>query len=988
MHEFLNSIADAYLRDPDLRTYTFVFPNVRSKRYFNEYMAARLGVEPREISSLFLTLTELFEKGCGMKMASTERLLFMLYRAYRTVRGDRDVEPFDRFRFWGQMILNDFNDVDRYLANPKELFRNARDYKKIQSFYLTPAQEEIIRTYWGSDPYWQSALKNRDESGELPFWNHVTMKGEPERKFTQLWALLGELYDEFHRLLALTGECYPGMACRAVAESVLLGNPLPFNPRLFIFIGFNRLSHSEHALFRQLARQNKAHFYWDYDAPLMNHRGANTAGRFISTYVEEFRACSPAVEFPPKPAVHRVDVIAVPSAVAQTKVAGRYLTGNDTALVLADSELLVPTVASIPDEYARVNVTMGYPMRFSALAQLFSLLTAMQLRARFDSPGVPTFFHDDVIALTSHPAVQAAFPRECSGLLQFMRERHLFNLPLDSLSADFDALRPLFGTVAKDAGPEAVAAYVNSLLDYAVGSGLVNGIDRECADDLRTLVDQITGCALEFGVDADRRTFFEMIEHALLERTLPLEGESFEAMQVMGILETRALGYPNVVMLSMNDDVFPGSESSRSFIPESLRRAYGLPTRDHLEADSAYHFYRILSHARRMTVIYDARCGGLRTGEESRYVTQLRYGAFPGVEVNVFLGAFPAPLSERMSLIPDGCELSKQIFAETLAHFRNPGQLKAYRLSASDLKSYLNCPLQFFMSKINDINPPEIETEETGAADHGNVIHEVAERVYRFFAARGGEVTRADLDSLVAGGFNNLLERELVRAVNIHFVHYPAMVDGRENAALYDIPLDSKNSIYADALRISLHAMFAREQTPFTIVGTEVPLTFSWPVTDSLSVNFKMIIDRLDKVVEGNSEIYRIIDYKTGGDQTSFPSVESLFEIGNPAQRKAIFQLLVYCEAFLHNHPEVEARCVRPLIFKLKDTEGTDFPPLRMGGRTDGMELDSYGQVRTAFRKELAAMFTDIFDESKPIVRATDPDCCKYCNFMMLCRKF
>lgn len=990
MHEFLNSIADAYLRDPDLRTYTFVFPNVRSKRYFNEYLAGRLGVEPREVSSLCLTLTQLFEKGCGMKMASTERLLFMLYRAYCNVRGRQglEAEPFARFRFWAQMILNDFNDVDKYLADPKELFRNARDYKKIQSFYLTPAQEEIIRTYWGADPYWQSALKNRDEAAELPFWNHVGMKGEPERKFTQLWAVLGELYEEFRRLLAVGNECYPGMAYRAVAESVLLGNDLPFKPRLFIFIGFNRLTHSEHALFRQLARRNLAHFYWDYDALLMTHRHANTAGRFISTYVEEFRACSPAVEFPPRPVSHCVDVIAVPSAVAQTKVAARYLRGNDTALVLADSELLVPTVASIPEEYEHVNVTMGYPMRFSALAQLFSLLTAMQLRARFDAPGVPTFFHDDIVALTAHPAVQAAFPRECGALIQFMRDNYLFNLPLDRLTSDFDALRPLFGAVGKDASVSEVADYVYGFVDYAVSSGMVNGIDRECADDLRTLTGQIVACAEEFGVDADRRTLFEMVENSLNERTLPLEGESFDAMQVMGMLETRALGFPNVVMLSMNDEVFPGTESSRSFIPESLRRAYGLPTRDHLEADSAYHFYRILSHARHLTVIYDARCGGLRTGEVSRYVTQLVYAGFPGVEVNVYLGEFSAPETGRAALIPDGYTMTKTVFADTLARFRDPARIDGYRLSASDLKEYLNCPLQFFLTKINDINPPEPDSEETGAADHGNVVHEVAERIYGFFGRRGGDVTRADLDSLIAGGFDNLLERELVRAVNIHLVHYPSMVDGKENPMLEKIPLDEKNSLYADALRLSLRTMFCKEQTPFAIVGTEVPVAFSWQVSDSLTVNFKMIIDRLDRIVEGNTDIYRIIDYKTGADKTDFPSVESLFEIGNPAQRKAVFQLLVYCAAYLREHPELEARQLRPQIFKLKSMQDTEFPLLKLGSQRSGTDLESYAQVCGEFESRLTEMFERIFDIDAPIEKASDPDCCKYCNFRMLCQKY
>lgn len=982
MHEFLNGIADAYLADPDLRTYTFVFPNIRSMRYFQEYVAAKLEVAPGEVRSLCLTMPELVEKACAMTIAPGEKLLFMLYRAYCNVRGNTAVETFDRFRYWGQMLLKDFNDVDRYLADPKELFRNAKDYKKIQSFYLTPQQESIIRTYWSNDPYWKSALEHRNEAKELPFWNHVVMHGEPERKFTQLWAILGELYDEFHHLLADNGDCYPGMAYRRVAEQLMLGNRLPFNPKLYIFIGFSRLSHSEHAIFNQLNRQGLAHFYWDYDPTLMNHHGANTAARFIKTYVEEFRSAKPGVNCGAPIPVHNVNIIAVPSDIAQTKVAAEYLKDDDTALVLADSELLVPMVASIPERYSHINVTMGFPMRFTSLSQLFSLLTDLQLHARFDGDNQPVFFHDDVVALISHPAFRMAFSQECADLIQHMRNSHLYNLPLSALQNKFKVLLPIFSTISKEATPAEIAARMTSTLQYMSDNGMFTGIDTICLGELLDTIRRITGYATQFGIRADRRTFFEMIGRIIREKTLALEGEKFDAMQVMGILETRSLGFSNVVMLSMNDETFPGGDNSYSFIPETLRRAYGLPTRDHLEADAAYHFYRILSHARTLTLLYDARCGGLRTGQPSRYITQLTYGNFPGVSLKRFAGEFPPPESEREPLIGPDYLTRKSVFADTLRKYSDPAYISTHRISASDLKEYINCPLQFFLQKINDINPPELMKEETGAADHGNVVHEVAERVYNFFKSRRTPVTRADLDSLIDGGFDDLLRRELVRAINIHFMHYPAEVDGRENTQLENIPLDGKNSLYADAIRLSLIAMFGKEQTPFTILGTEVPVEFSWPVGPGLDVNFKMIIDRLDCVVEGNKTIHRIIDYKTGADKTSFDSVDALFETGNyKSQRKAIFQLLVYCAAYLHEHPDLRPDQVRPMIFKLKEVKETEFSNLKIGKS----ELSDYGQVKTEFDAALARMFADIFDLGKPVVRATDPDCCTYCPFKMLC---
>lgn len=982
MHEFLNGIAEAYLHDPDIASYTFVFPNVRSMRYFEEYLMTNMRGESVNVQSLCLTMPELVEKGCGMRIAPSEQLLFILYRAYCNVRGGKNAEPFSKFRYWGQMLLKDFNDVDRYLAEPKELFRNAKDYKKIQSFYLTPQQEEIIRTYWGNDPYWRSALTHRDEAAELPFWNHMSMKGEPERKFTQLWAILGEVYDEFHRLLAKTGECYPGMAYRAVAEQLLRGERLRYNPKLYVFIGFSRLSHSEHAIFQQLNRQGMAHFYWDYDPILMNHREANTAGRFMRTYVEEFRTSKADVDRDARPQTHDVEVIAVPSNIAQTKVAAEMLEDDDTALVLADCELLVPMVASIPERYHHVNVTMGFPMRFTTLSQLFTLLTTMQLRARIDNRGEAIFFHDDVIALTLHPAVQKAFGRECEELISNMRRDYLYNLPRRALTGNTAKLSPLFRTIGKEATPREIEEHIIALLHFMEESGMLGDIDKICLSDLTKTIERIISWAVEYDIQLDRRTLYEMIERIIHDRALALEGESFEAMQVMGVLETRGLSFSNVVMLSMNDSVYPGSENTYSFIPETLRRAYGLPTRDHLEADSAYHFYRILSHARKLTLLYDARTSGLRNGQPSRYITQLIYGKFPGVNLMRYDGEFTAPITTRAPMVGFGYRTDKSIFEDTLEKFSNNEYIETHRLSASDLKEYINCPLQFFLTKINDINPPEMEKEESGAAEHGNVVHTVAQQVYNFFKERNKPVTRDDLDLLVSGGYDNLLERELVRAINIHFLHYPERVDGKENIQLYNIPLDEKNSLYADAIRLSLVAMFKKEQTPFTILGTEVPVKFTWEVSPGVTVNFKMIIDRLDSIVEGNTTIHRIIDYKTGKDETSFASVDSLFEIGNSkTQRKAIFQLLLYCAAYLKTNPGLRADQIRPMIFKLKEVKETEFGCMKSGSG----ELKDYGMVKGAFEEAMIKMFTEIFDISTPIVRAADTDCCKFCPFKQMC---
>lgn len=984
MHEFLNSIASVYAADPQVKSYTFVFPNVRSRTYFQQALAEYMGVEPESTKSMFLTLAQLVEQGCEMRIAPKERLLFILYKAYCNVRRHMGLEPeaFDRFRFWGGMILSDFNDVDRYLADPVQLFRNVGDSKEIQAFYLTPEQEELIKTYWRADPYWQSAFEHRDQLAELPFWNHISRRGEPAKKFTQLWAMLGELYVEFRKLLAKTNECYPGMAYRSVAETLLRGDRLPFNPRLYVFIGFNRLSHAEHAIFRELQRAGLAHFYWDYDPALMNHRGANTAGRFISTYVKDFSTCNPQIRIPLRPAAHSVEIIAVPGAAAQAQIAAKFLSGDETAVVIADAEMLVPTVSAIPEEYERINVTMGYPLRFSALVQLISQLIKMQQRVSYDSAGRAIFFHDDVAELVKHPAVQGAFPEAAADLVPYMRTHRLFNLTLNDLTAEFDCLRPLLGAMSADADAGEVAAYMNALLDYLSDHDMIAGIDTVAFDRIRELIANLAAWSNEYGVKADKRTLLDMLEHSLIETTVPMEGESFEAIQVMGVLETRALGYTNVVMLSMTDANFPGADGGRSFIPESLRRAYGLPTRDHSEADSAYYFYRILSWARSLTLIYDARCGAMRTGQPSRYLTQLVHGNFPGVKVSSRVVGFAPPELSAEST-SDG-SLSKTFLLDRLNAYLNPEEIENSALSASALKTYLNCPKEFFLEKILKLSPPDPIDRETSAADHGNVVHQTAERIYNYFLeTQGGYVTRQDLDLLLAGGFNGLLERELTRAVNVNMLFVkPKLDNGDENPKIYTPITSGEEIFYIDGLRRELHSLFRRESTPLTIVATEKNYRFPLQVSNGRTLNFNMYIDRIDRIEENGKSIVRIIDYKSGNDQTAFSSVDALFEVGKHDLPKAIFQLLVYCEAY-HQITGTPREEIRPMIFKIKQMDAPDFPLLDYAKKP----LENYAQVADEFREHFAGLIDEIFDPALRAPMAEKDANCRYCKLKTkLCR--
>ncbi|MDE5636054.1 MAG: PD-(D/E)XK nuclease family protein, partial [Muribaculaceae bacterium] len=422
-------------------------------------------------------------------------------------------------------------------------------------------------------------------------------------------------------------------------------------------------------IFSVMRDKGAADFFWDYSSPSFDDQ-SNRATRFLKHYVKDFPQPADAVgvgcragEWP------CIEVIGVPSVSGQSKIVSDIVSsllpdggGSDrtllsTAIVLPDENLCLPVINSLPANIREINVTMGFQLRNTPVASLMASIVSMQLRAR-RSRYEDSFFKDDVVAVLSHPLIRSISSVTCDEISKVINSRRLFNVPRGLLlSVEYAPLHPLFELSANPSSSRDVFAFLKRLVTWLLDSVYVRYtvIDDEQEpgdverDDTVAEVTLTAAGALEAGflrhylnaldelqrlqrahlddlnVDLADATVFHLVEKLTAGESVSFEGRPLKGLQVMGMLETRAIDFDNVIITSMNERVFPRKHFSRSFIPPALRRGYGMATVEHQESISAYYFYRLITRARRVFLIYDSRTRGTKSGEPSRYINQLRY---------------------------------------------------------------------------------------------------------------------------------------------------------------------------------------------------------------------------------------------------------------------------------------------------------------------------------------------------------------------------
>lgn len=964
MKPFLYQVATLFYQQygAEIHRLAFVFPNRRAGLFFQKYLSE---ISERPLfSPSILTINDLFMQLSGKHPADKIQMLFRLYELYKQRSGSS--ESFDEFIYWGEMLLNDFDDIDKYMVDARMLFRNVSDLKSLDDDfnYLSPEQVQAIRSFWSSFY----------PKGDSPNQQH----------FLELWEILYDLYAGLRTSLAKDGCGYDGMIFREVVEQLEKEPMSDFPFDQVVFVGLNALSISEERLLLALQKKGVADFYWDYVGPWVTDPD-NKASFFLERNLRLFpsRMELPATE----PVQAEIRVMGVPSAIGQAKQVypilqaladEQQLTDESalrTAIVLPDEHLLVPVLNAIPEAIQHINVTMGYPLAGTPVAALMEYILTLQKNIRYIDR-VPVFYFRDVLPILNHQYVMAAAPEEVSQLVKDMTAGNRIYVHAADLNRH-ELLSILFTPVQNTEELSDYLIHVLEALNACLRNNRPNPDDEEMiSNSTQTTADieqefifhyfatvnRMKEVMREAKIEMRLDTYFRLLKRMTDLITIPFEGEPLSGLQVMGVLETRALDFDRLIILSMNEGIFPLKKAANSFIPYNLRRGFGLPTYEHQDSVWAYHFYRLIRRAKQVTLLYDTRTTGLQTGEVSRFVHQLRYHyQYPLIDELVVYDV-------ASSAVPP---ISVQKTAEVeklLSDFLSGGPRA---LSASAINTYLDCPLKFYFSVLEQIQEEDEITETVERDVFGSILHKVMEDLYAPFK---GKLVTADLLKLLRKD-QPLLTGTIARAFAELFFKSPVVR-----------PLEGENFLTGEMIRKYAEKILEQDArfTPFHYIESEKKVRATITLSDKRIVQLKGFIDRVDSL----ERVLRIVDYKTGSGKLEFESVDGLFDKEAKDRPKAVMQVFLYVWMF-QQLSEYTGMPIQPAIYYLRTLFQRSFNPVveQKKGRGKADKVNSFQDFASDFEDKLRQCLDEIFNLDIPFTQTETGKACAYCSFRGLCGK-
>ena len=936
----------------ELQNICLVFPNRRSGVFFNSYLQNE--IKGAVIAPEITTIGELISGYSEFLQADKLQLISILYEVFQ--KHTHTNETFDEFYFWGEILLADFNDIDHYLVNAKDLFRNISDIKEIESVfdYLTSEQKKALEHFWGSVA--------------------VNDKKEFQKKHLHIWERLFSVYAGFKEILKEKEIAYSGMADRQVTENID-DSSFNFDFNQYYFIGLNALNNCEKSFFKFLQNENKARFLWDYDQFYLNDY-LNEAGLFMRENLKVFS--------PPQDFVFSSDLFSNKKNIKLTAVSSNYGQAqqipvflketerdfesefDNTAIVLADETLLFSSLGAIPPEIETVNITMGYPVKNSMIYGFIMLLVnLLKNRRKEEKRGVVAYYRF-VTDILNHQLLAHWESEKNKAFLNDIQTKNKITVSLNEIN--YSSLHQRVFTV-----PEKVENYSRYFLDVLgeiaqkfptsdPENTMMSEIIYSVYQAIEKMESVLNNTIYEHKREISDLIFFRLFTQYLGTVSVAFEGEPLSGVQVMGILETRCLDFKNLVILGLNEDKWPRTFTAPSFIPANIRKGFGLPGIDEQDAMYAYYFYRLIQRADNVTATYSVVKEGISTGELSRYGFQLQYDSVHKPEkLNLDFNFAHNPVK------PIVFQSTEQIVATLLK--RNNSE---HPLSPSAINAYLQCSLLFYFRYVMQLPEPEELKEEIDGMIFGNIFHDTMEALYKPYV--GKVITKSDIENIQKNKV--LIENEIRKKIAKNY--YKEKEENFKN-----VVIEGKTVLIYENMKTYINQLFKVdwEVAPFTLISLEEKYKTTLEIeTDNVKtiINVGGKIDRVDRV-NGKT---RVLDYKTGYVKSmGFNNVAELFEKDIKEPKKEILQAMVY--SWILSDQLIEPD-IQPGIYSLRSLFEESFNPNISWGKKDF----SFSELKEDFKIGLQSILTEIFSINNSFVQTEHTVHCKYCSFNAICQRF
>ncbi len=960
MEPFLDKLAKNLFQQygEDISRLCIVFPNRRAGLFLKQYLS-KLITRPLWLPEIY-ALEDFVVMKSGLKVPDQLSLLVKLYQVHQSIEKEK-AKPFAEFISWGTMLLADFDEIDQYLADGVEVFSYLDEIKAMK--------------HW-----------NPDGTPLTPF----------EQDYLRFYNSLAPIYDQFSQKLIAEGQGYFGLAFKQLIAN--LDNEPFAEWQKVVFAGFNALTTAEEKLFTSLLESGKGEIFWDADDYYLSDT-KQEAGRFLRNYLKDRKfGTMNWIGLSLLTYEKQISIIGVPGNVGQAKLAGQLtadmvsLAGNasDVALVLVDESLMLPVLNSIPSHLKDFNVTMGYPLKqtpvFSLLDAIFKLLINARRYARktVSADGKETFLlrfhHKDIIRLLNHPYL--GFEPEAGYSLENGKKARLdksyYNAGEFSriLMKSLPGLSEVFTVVLEleSYNSRVIAEFMPGIITFfrdrfvsSDESNTNNGIhkiDIEYLYHFALLLEKIRLLTVEYDLVKDVETLYELFTSQVSGLRLPFYGEPLKGLQLMGMLETRALDFSHIILLSVNEGQLPKGKHQNTFVPDEVRQEFGLQRYSERNAVFGYHFYRLLQRATNVHILYNTEGNELGGGEMSRFVTQIKY-ELPGYNDKIHI-------TEKLLSIPAMRQTDMPvIITKNGGVLERLNEIAVKGFSPTTLGRYLACSLQFCYAQVLNISETDLVDETIDAATLGVMVHEVLYETYKPFLE--GKVSKKEIETMLPDAVSrvklvfakNYSEQELESGKNLLIVKVAENMVKRfllaETAFIDNRPQGQQ---YIDILQLESDLE----------ASIDVP---DYATGELFKVKLRGKADRIDRV----SGTIRVIDYKTGqvkSSEVKVDEIDFLLEHESPAK---LLQLLTYAWMFRQMNPGgIHTDLVSGIV------------SLRMASKylvnaNIGKDEKLTENRLAEFELLLSGILSEIFNPKIPFIQTENTETCRNCAYQTICNR-